>query len=66
MKAYDERIGTVKPGDTVTDFRGVPATLVSIDRANDYGHDGKVTVERDGGYRQQYYAGVFNLRVLTA
>jgi hypothetical protein len=51
----------VEIGDTVTDFRGDTATLAKLDRANDLGYDGKVTVTWPDGSPGYYYAGVFGL-----
>jgi hypothetical protein len=62
LQAYSKKTGEpVNVGDTVTDFRGDSVTLISVDRANGGGRDGKVTVE---GSPVSYYASVFGLRVV--
>lgn len=53
----------VNVGDTITDFRGDTAILISIDRANMPGKSGKVTVLYNGN-RGTYYSSVFNLIIV--
>lgn len=68
LKAYRMADGTeVRPGDTVTDFRGDTAVFHAATRANDpdgqnsLGRDGKVQV--GGQFGPEYYARVFGLTV---
>jgi hypothetical protein len=54
----------VEIGADVTSFRGQPGILVSVDRPNGPGYEGKVTVRVALDQNpQQYYAGVWRLRV---
>ena len=61
MQAFSKKTGErVAIGDSVTDFRGNPATLAKLVRPAEPGRDGKVIVE---GSPVAYYAGVFDLDV---
>lgn len=55
----------VTAGDTVTSFRGEPATLIMPSQPTIPGKSGKVVVEwaDRSGSRDEYYANVFGLRV---
>jgi len=75
------KIGTndqVKPGDTITSFRGEKATLIRATRASMPGKSGKVLVQWDEnqpndfdlklgswppGFQMEYYSNVFDLDV---
>lgn len=65
LNAYNTKTGNlVKLGDEVTDFRGDTATLVTLERANEIGRDGKVVVQYPDADRQDYgYARVWDLEV---
>lgn len=71
LQAFNVETGeAVEIGDTVTDFRGDIATLISVDRARQPGKSGLVSVRWDA-YRQpghdagvwDYYDNVFGLEV---
>ena len=63
MRVIDKTTGNeVKPGNTITDFRGNLAIFIAATRANEDGRDGKVRV--GGEYGVEYYARVFNLEVV--
>jgi len=71
LVAHDDCKREVAIGDTVLSFRGEPAKLLHLSRANETGRDGKVVVAwlGDRGETQgqcEYYAGVFNLTVSEA
>lgn len=63
MRAFDLTTGQeVKVGTVIKDFRGESVELVSLDRPNSLGKDGKVSV-KDEDLICRYYARVVNLRV---
>ena len=63
LQAVNKKTGTaVKPGSTVTDFRGEKWKLVKATRARSEGHEGKVLVKK-GTWEQEFFAGVFDLDV---
>jgi hypothetical protein len=53
----------VKPGDTVTDFRGDTATFVRATRAQGGGKTGKVLTRDANGHERELYDRVYNLTV---
>ena len=66
LKAYDRKTGKeVKVGEIIYDFRGEKAILKSLDRAEEIGRSGKISVQ-EYGYTNwhTYYDRVYNLRVI--
>jgi hypothetical protein len=65
-RVTDTRTGKeVAEGDTVTDFRGDTVKFVSVTRGVEYNGTAKVLVEWPDEYRNEYYANVFELDVVT-
>lgn len=64
LKVYDERTDEeVKPGDTLTDFRGDKVVFLRATRERIIGKSGKVYVELPNGSRMEFYDKVFNVVV---
>jgi hypothetical protein len=64
LQAYNLKTGkVVKPGSTVTDFRGDKVKFLYATRANETGRDGKVLVKDWGDFGHEYYARVYGLGV---
>ena len=55
----------IKPGDTITDFRGDQTTFHSVSRPPQEGRTAKVLVGTDDGLRE-YYCTVFGLTVTVS
>lgn len=56
---------TVKAGDRIVDFRGNPATFVSVTRGAEYNGTPKVLVRAASGWAREFYATVYDLEVVT-
>lgn len=64
LKVYDKKTGEeVKPGDTLTDFRGDKAVFLCATRERIEGKSGKVYVELHDGSRREFYDKVYNVIV---
>ncbi len=65
-KVIDMHSGkTVSAGDTVRDFRGGAAKLISHSRPKHENSTGRVFVEDiDTGIRQEFYPGVYGLEIV--
>jgi hypothetical protein len=63
-KVTDSSGKVVNPGDTVVDFRGDKSIFLEVTRAPEVGRDAKVYVkDLAGGWKQEFYARVFDLTV---
>lgn len=51
----------VKTGETVTDFRGDKAKIVSFSKPHKPASSGKVLVETSAGHQGEYYVSVFDM-----
>jgi hypothetical protein len=65
-KVTDKNGKEIKEGDSITSFRGEAAKFNSVTRGVEYNGTAKVSVTWDSdGSNREYYAGVFNLNVVT-